>query len=377
MASPRVFISSTCYDLADERDSLSEFCDTFGFDTTLSERGDVFYHPDMHTHTSCIRETSNCHLFVLIIGGRFGGKYKVDPTRSITNAEYAAAIQNGTPVFTFVKQDVLNDHNVWQRNKKQPFAKQIEYPSIDVQEHAEEIFKFIDSVRQAPVNNGIFGFRLGREIQELLRKQWASMMFDYLQNRTITKQISITNDALGNLAVVSGKIEELVKNIYRNVDAVGANSAIATIDHESLAEEFLASMSNKLKDKKFIRESSHSWTTNQLPSTWWEFLDQCGFCEIKTEISPDGIQTKTLHNIGDQMVQKFSGRLTKDDEIAIQSFQSGYERLLKLTPEARQRLASKYFWTKEDSDRANARAAEHQAELARKKENEAQGEVHP
>ncbi|WP_152988670.1 DUF4062 domain-containing protein, partial [Janthinobacterium sp. Ant5-2-1] len=146
MANPRVFISSTCYDLAEERDGLSEFCEEFGFDTTLSERGDVFYHPDLHTHLSCIRETSNCQMFILIIGGRFGGKYKVDPGKSITNAEYAAAIENGSPTFAFVKQDVLNDHNVWQRNKAFAFAKDIVYPSIEKQEYAEDIFKFIDAV---------------------------------------------------------------------------------------------------------------------------------------------------------------------------------------------------------------------------------------
>lgn len=358
MASPRVFVSSTCYDLADERDALSEFCDTFGFDTTLSERGDVFYHPDMHTHTSCIRETSNCHLFVLIIGGRFGGKYKIDTTKSITNAEYAAAIQNGTPVFTFVKQEVLNDHNVWQRNKKKPFAKQIEYPSIDVQEHAEDIFKFIDSVRHASVNNGIFGFRLGRDIQEILRKQWAAMIFEYLQNRTIAKQITITNDALGNLAVVSGKIEELVKNIYRNVDSVGANSAIEVIDNESLAEEFFASMANKVEDKKFIREDAWKRSFNQLPPTWWEFLDQLGFCDIKIEISSDGKESKVVCGLVDQVIQRLTGELTKDDEIAIQSFQAGYEKLKQLSPEARMRIASKYLWTKEDADEASEQMAE-------------------
>ena len=218
MASPRVFISSTCYDLAEERDGLSEFCEEFGFDTTLSERGDVFYHPDLHTHLSCVRETSNCHMFILIIGGRFGGKYKVEPTKSITNAEYAAAIENGSPTFAFVKQEVLNDHNVWQRNKEFKFAKDIVYPSIEKQEYAEEIFKFIDAVRSSPVNNGIFGFRLAKDIHNVLRKQWAGMMFEFLQNRGIAKQLDLTNAALGNLSVVSTKIEELVKNYLQQIN---------------------------------------------------------------------------------------------------------------------------------------------------------------
>jgi len=226
MATPRVFVSSTCYDLADERDGMISFCKSFGFDTALSERGDVFYHPDLHTHTACIRETSNCQIFILIIGGRFGGKYIADKTKSITNAEYIAAREQGIPIFTFIKQDVLNDHNVWQRNKDQSFAKEIKFPSIDKQEHAIDIFNFIDQVRQAPNNNGFFGFNLNKEIFEHLRKQWAGMFFDYLQTRSLAKQFSTTNQTLAALTAASEKIEEIVKGIYQNVEGAGATEAL-------------------------------------------------------------------------------------------------------------------------------------------------------
>lgn len=365
MVAPRVFVSSTCYDLAEERDGISEFCARYGYDTTLSERGDVFYHPDLHTHSSCIRETSNCHIFVLVIGGRFGGKYVVDPTKSITNAEYSAAIANGTPVFTFVKQDVLNDHNVWQRNKHQQFVNEIQYPSIDKPEHAEEIFRFIDAVRLAPVNNGIFPFRLARDIQEVLTKQWASMMFEYLQNRTIARQIALTNDALGNLSVVSGKIEELVKNIYRHVDGVNANSAIEVIDNESLAEEFLTSISHKLNDKKFLGETLWEiYDKHGLPPSWPEFLTTYGFCEIKTETLPDGSEVKALYGLSEKKVFQLSGTIPKADLIAADSLQKGYEKLIELEPDTRLRLASKFFWTKKEADHARRRRDEAEAAKA-------------
>lgn len=355
MAAPRVFISSTCYDLAEERDGLAEFCASFGFDTTLSERGDVFYHPDLHTHLSCVRETSNCQIFILIIGGRFGGKYNIDPSKSITNAEYAAAIQNGSPTFTFVKQEVLNDHNVWQRNKDQVFAKKIQYPSIDKQEHAEDIFKFIDTVRLSPVNNGMFGFRLGREIHDMLRKQWAGMMFDYLQNRTITKQLSLTNDALGNLSVVSSKIEELVKNIYRNVDAAGANEAIDIIDKESFASEFLLALAQLIDDQKFIAQDRFEDAGGATPDTWWEFLIKFGWSKVMTEEAEDGTKFRMLNNLLDIPVQKLDGHLSKEDKIKLDILESGYSVFCTLTSDVRARMASKYFWTKEDSQRVEQR----------------------
>lgn len=356
MASPRVFISSTCYDLAEERDSLAEFCLTFGFDTTLSERGDIFYHPDLNTHLSCIRETSNCHLFILIIGGRFGGKYKIDPTKSITNAEYAAAIESNIPSFTFVKQEVLNDHNVWQKNKDQPFVKQIQYPSIEKQEHAEDIFKFIDAVRQASMNNGIFGFRLGKDIQEILRKQWAGMMFEYLQNRSLTKQISITNEALGNLSVVSNKIEELVKSIYRNVDVDGASKAIESIEKESSVEEFLLALSMLIDDEKFILESIY--TNHMLPDTWWEFMTNFSLAEVREDTTEDGERSLVLLDLFDRPIQKVMGPMTKFEEIKYQTLSKGYQIFKELPEAMREKIISKYLWTDKDSEQAAQRVEE-------------------
>jgi Domain of unknown function (DUF4062) len=351
MAVPRVFVSSTCYDLAEERDGLADFCRSFGFDTTLSERGDVFYHPDLHTHLSCVRETSNCQLFILIIGGRFGGKYKFDPTKSITNAEYAAAVASNTPTFTFVKQEFLNDHNLWQRNKHLPFSKEIVYPSIDKQEHAEEIFNFIDSVRLADVNNGVFGFRVGRDIHEMLRKQWAGLMFEFLQNRSISKQLTLTNDALGNLSVVSGKIEALVKSIYRTVDKAGSTEAIETIDSESLGEEFLVLMAQLVSDQKFISEAKYAALEGKFPANWWQFLSGPGYCKIKTEALPDNNESITLMTLLDKPLQSIKGSLTKQDEVKNWTYQQRYDNFLALPGDIRQKLAQKYFWTKADTER--------------------------
>jgi len=60
MATPRVFISSTYYDLKYIRENLKYFIKTLGYEPTLSEDGDVFYNPKKHTHDSCISEVPSC-----------------------------------------------------------------------------------------------------------------------------------------------------------------------------------------------------------------------------------------------------------------------------------------------------------------------------
>ncbi|MGF6445367.1 DUF4062 domain-containing protein [Paraburkholderia youngii] len=342
MPIPRVFVSSTCYDLADERDGLSAFCSDFGFDVALSERGDVFYHPDLHTHVSCTREVSTCQLFVLVIGGRFGGKYVADKTKSITNAEYASARELGIPIFTFVKQDVLNDHNLWQKNKDQPFASQITYPSIDKQEHAQEIFSFIDQVRLAPTNNGFFGFRLSKEIFGYLRKQWASMFFEYLQNRALSRQLSATNETLASLTAASDKIEEIVRNIYRNVDATGAADSLAKIDLDSRAREMFLTIAAKADDRQFLSKHSSKYIESP-PSEWYEFLVDAGYFELENTTEDVGSPTIVLRSIlGEKVIAKITGERNKLEEAEIAYFREGYRAFLDLSVDSRKQLVRDY-----------------------------------
>lgn len=355
MASPRVFVSSTCYDLADERDGLIEFCNMFGFDITLSERGDIFYHPDLHTHESCVRETGNCQLLILIIGGRFGGKYKVDQTKSITNAEYSAAVNAGIPIFTFVKQDVLNDHNVWQTNKEEDFSNKIKYPSIDNQNYAMDIFKFIDNVRHAPQNNGIFGFKFTRDIFGILRKQLAGMFYDFLQSRTFTKQMAVTNTAVVELTLVSKKIEELVKGVYKNVDSDGAQQAIDTIENESLAESFFIHVAQKTGSVKLVLQGIIERTDYVLPPDWWTFLDTLSIYEIIDGTTSDGSVYRAIKDVMDSPLIKFAGKLSEDEQIELNTLDRSYQTLLELPENIRKKIISKYLWTRKDAEKVRNR----------------------
>lgn len=345
MATPRVFISSTCYDLADERDGMVSFCKSFGFDSALSERGDVFYHPDLHTHNACIRETSHCQMFILLIGGRFGGKHITDKAKSITNAEYIAARDQGIPIFTFIKQDVLNDHNVWQRNKDQSFIANIRFPSIDKQEHAIDIFNFIDQVRQAPNNNGFFGFNLNKEIFDHLRKQWSGMFFDYLQNRSLSKQFSTTNQTLAALTAASEKIEEIVKGIYQNVEGAGAKDALDTMDLEGEARELFVTLGNKMDDRYYLSPHGIDKAISNPPEKWHQLLvDHAFLCTIEESLEDDGSSGLVLEYLG-SAVYKISGNLNKSQRAELEVLQAQYDAYRKLTITSRKKIIEPHIYT--------------------------------
>ncbi len=221
MATPRVFVSSTFYDLKYIRENLKYFIRTIGYEPTLSEEGDVFYNPKRHTHDSCINEVPSCQIFVLIIGGRFGGKFK-EGEKSITNIEYLEATKQKIPVFALVEASVYAENHVYNENVKingKAKANTVAYPSVD----NVRVFEFIDEVRKNAINNAIVPFRDFSDIEAYLKKQWAGMMFSFLSTISEDGRVS---DTLSALTKMSEKIEFLSKQI---LSSVGSNKAKLTI----------------------------------------------------------------------------------------------------------------------------------------------------
>ncbi len=196
MPSPKIFVSSTCYDLGMAREQLRSFLIRMGYDPVMSKYSDVLYDPRTHTHTSCIQEVPNADMVVVLIGSRFGGKiipealstvdlenlanssFDVtvleDPEKlSITQLEVLKAIDTSIPVFAFVEEKVMHDHFVYQKNKE--LVDKIKFPSIDKPESAKYIFEFINFLHHRNKGNSVISFGKIEDIEIHLRKQWGAL----------------------------------------------------------------------------------------------------------------------------------------------------------------------------------------------------------
>ncbi|MEL0578724.1 DUF4062 domain-containing protein [Pectobacterium punjabense] len=228
MPSPKVFVSSTCYDLGMAREQLRSFLLKIGYDPILSEYSDILYDPRAHTHTSCIQEVPNTDIVVVLIGSRFGGKAipealsNVDlenlvrssfdvtvlnePEKlSITQLEVLKAIDSAVPVFAFVDEKVMHDHYVYQKNKE--LVDKIKFPSIDKPETAKYIFEFITFLSHRNKGNSVIPFGKIEDIENHLKKQWGSLFQRLLREQreqqvesrkvfTITEQIEDLKTAI-------------------------------------------------------------------------------------------------------------------------------------------------------------------------------------
>jgi hypothetical protein len=166
-AVPRVFISSTYYDMRHIRNAVKDFIESLGFEPVLSEQFDVFYQHGKSAQESCLDEIKKCDIYILIIGTQYGSIFPND-TLSITHREYREAIHVELPIFAFVDAYVHNDYRLYCKNKDNT---QVCYAHV----REIEIFKFISEVENRPVNNALICFDQISEITDFLRKQFARM----------------------------------------------------------------------------------------------------------------------------------------------------------------------------------------------------------
>lgn len=167
MAAPRVFISSTYYDMRHVRNAVKDFIDSLGFEPVLSEQFGVLYEHGKSAQQSCLDEINKCDMYILIIGTQYGNIFPND-TVSITHREYREALRANLPIFAFVDVYVLNEYETYCNNKDNP---QVRYAYVQ----QKEVFEFISEVKTRATDNALISFNKIAEITDCLRKQFASM----------------------------------------------------------------------------------------------------------------------------------------------------------------------------------------------------------
>jgi hypothetical protein len=185
MARPRVFISSTYYDLKYIRASLESFVESLGFDAVLSEKGDITYTPGRALDESCYREAENADILVLIVGGRYGAQASngaekpkgfFDQYESITRKEYSSAAQKEIPVYVLVEKSVYAEYQTYTHNKH---VKGINYVHVD----SVNVFLFIEEI-VAQSHNPVQAFEKYQDIESWLREQWAGFFRELLRRKS-------------------------------------------------------------------------------------------------------------------------------------------------------------------------------------------------
>ena len=198
MSSPRVFVSSTFYDLRQIREDLDRFIESMGFEPIRHESGAIPYAREAPLEESAYREAAACDILLCIIGSRYGTASS-SRAGSITQNEIRTALERGRQVYIFVESAVHSEYSTYEVNKGLDGMK---YKFVD----NPRIYEFIESLYDLPQNNPITPFRYAHEICSFLKRQWAGLFKDFLGEQRRVQEVAL----LEEMRTVAGTLRQMV-----------------------------------------------------------------------------------------------------------------------------------------------------------------------
>ena len=138
MAKPRIFISSTFYDLKQIRSDLDLFIENLGYEPVRNEEGDIPYGKEEALEDYCYKEIKSVDILVSIIGGRYGSESKKN-NASISQIELKTAFKEGKQVYIFIDKNVLSEFETYLLNKES----ETKYRYVD----DKRIYHFIEEIK--------------------------------------------------------------------------------------------------------------------------------------------------------------------------------------------------------------------------------------
>ena len=186
---PSVFVSSTCYDLAQVRQDLRLFFESLGMVPILSEFPSFPVDPNLDAIENClVGVKEKADIFVLVVGERYGSE--TENGKSVTNLEYLEAKAKGIPRYVFVQKSILTEHSNWQKDRSGDFSGFVD---------SSKLFEFVESLRD-PKENWVFPFDSAQDIIETLRTQLAYLFMDALTIRTKTLRSGLSEALMQDLS---------------------------------------------------------------------------------------------------------------------------------------------------------------------------------
>ena len=223
---PRIFISSTFYDLKYIREDLSNFVRSYGYEPILFEDGDIGYTPGRTLDSSCYESMKNSDMVILVIGGEYGSaasgesRDEFKEYMSVTRKEFRTAIEAGIPVFVMIDKKVMTEYGVYEANYDaiEKENQKMMFPSTK----NVNVFRFIKEIRGI-VTLSIQEFEKSSDIKSFVSKQWADMFKNYLsslrserENRKIENSVNEMKNLILKMNVM---LDGVGKNVLSNADS--------------------------------------------------------------------------------------------------------------------------------------------------------------
>ena len=233
MARPRIFVSSTYFDLRHIRRHVESFIKQMGYESVLFESGDIPFHHDQPLDESCYAEIETCHILILIIGGRYGSAASSEDAKikgeekekiyhhynSITKKEYEKARSKQIPIFIFVEKGVFAEYDTYKKNRANT---SINFAYVD----SLNVFKLLDEIISQRTNNFVRGFDNFDDITSWLKEQWAGIFADFLSKRSTDIKIKNLKEQIEELKEISTTLKVYNELLVQSSNVQGGDDVI-------------------------------------------------------------------------------------------------------------------------------------------------------
>ncbi len=251
---PRIFVSSTFYDLKYMRDDLANFIRAHDFEPIMFEEGDVGYTPGKDLDESCYETMKNADMVVLIIGGNYGSpasgenKGGIEEYLSVTRKEFITAVKASIPAYVFIDASVYTEYGIYEENMQN-----IEEKKCEIRFKATKdinVFRFIKSIKTIG-NISITEFKKSGEIKNFLGKQWSDMFKTYLKSLRENNDTLHVQDAIERLNTMMQQMELMVNGLGKKV-----------LENQSAELGEIVAQQQQIKAREIARRISDYLTCN-------------------------------------------------------------------------------------------------------------------
>lgn len=266
MARPRVFISSTYFDLKSIREELDRFIVGMGYEPVRHEVGHIAYGRESRPEEYAFREIEFCDILVSIVGSRFGTN-AADSAYSISQEELKRAHAQGKQVYIFIERGVYSEFRFYQTNKG---VAGVKYNAVT----DTRIFEFIEEVYGLSKGNPIFSFETGTEIVAMLREQWAGQFQRLLGLESAKTQATLIEQLQRGLQTVDQMVKFLQEDHSKNAAAFQqillSNHPVFTALKEELQATYRIYFENytELSDWLLGSRSMRAIDEENMPAEW-------------------------------------------------------------------------------------------------------------
>lgn len=258
---PRIFISSTFYDLKYIREDLANFVRDHDYEPVLFEDGDIGYIPGNPLDKSCYESMKNSDMVILIIGGEYGSaasgenKDEFAEYMSVTRNEFRTAVDSGIPMLVLIDKKVMAEYAVYEANYDliEKEKKEIKFSSTK----NINVFRFIKEVKSI-VTLPIQEFEKSVDIKGFISKQWADMFKNYLtflrgekENKKIEHSVNELKELIQKMDIM---LDSVGKNVLSKENPEEYESVVNQQEIISLCRIISEAFEIKLKDESCIKD---------------------------------------------------------------------------------------------------------------------------